>query len=261
MAPLPSLSVARAESWRRRWDRQQEVYVPDREQRFREMLLWLRAVAGPRPRCLDLGCGTGAVTERILREFPKARVVAVDYDPVTRRLGEVGLARFAARVRWVDADLRSEVWRTAVPRGPYDAALSSTALHWLRGPELARLYVGLARSLRPGGIFLDADGIAFDRGSHHVARAERKVRALGGRSPPPTPGGPAETWRAWWAAAGREPALAAEFELHRARFPHGHEGTSVPDLAGHVRRLRAAGFREVELVYSWRSSRVLAAVR
>lgn len=259
MATRGRLSVARAQAWRRRWDLQQERYVPDREVRFRVMLRWLRAVAGSRPRCLDLGCGTGAVTERILERFPRARVVAVDYDPVTRRLGEVALARYHPRVRWVDADLRAPDWKDAIPPGRYDAALSSTALHWLRGPELARLYRDLGRTLRPGGLFLNADGIAFDQRSRRLSKAGRKVLAALQAARRRSTGG--EAWTNWWAAIARERTLADEVRLHRERFPREHLGTPTPDLPGHVRRLRAAGFREVELVYSRRTSRVLAAVR
>jgi len=259
MPPPRRLSIARAERWRRRWDLQQERYVLDREARFRSLLYWVRAVVGSRPRCLDLGCGTGAVTERILRRFPRARVVAVDYDPVTRRLGEVALARYRSRVTWVDADLRSPRWKDAIPPGRYDAALSSTALHWLTGPQLGRLYRDLGRLLRPGGIFLNADGIAFDRLSRRLAEAERAARLDGTKGRRVR--APGEAWTEWWDAIAREPGLTEEMRVHRERFPHEHLGTPTPDLPGHVRRLRRAGFREVELVYSRRRSRVLAAVR
>ncbi len=259
MAPSRRLTRGLAQRWRRRWDLQQELHVPDRERRFRIMLLWLRAVAGSHPRCLDLGCGTGAVTQRVLENFPRARVVAVDCDPVTRRLGEVALARYGGRVTWVDADLRSPAWRRSIPPGRYDAALSSTALHWLRGPELARLYRDLARRVRPGGIFLNADGIAFDRRSRRLRKAETAVAAAAQARAPRARRG--EGWTDWWEAIADEPALAEEMRVHRERFPHEHAGTPTPDLTGHVRRLRAAGFREVELVYSRRHSRVLAAVR
>ncbi|MFE2387080.1 SAM-dependent methyltransferase, partial [Streptomyces misionensis] len=40
-------------SWQESWDRQQEWYMPDREQRFRVMLDMVEAVVGPAPRVLD----------------------------------------------------------------------------------------------------------------------------------------------------------------------------------------------------------------
>jgi hypothetical protein len=38
-----------------------------------------------------------------------------------------------------------------------DAAVSTTALHWLYEPELRALYAELASVLRPGGPLLDGD--------------------------------------------------------------------------------------------------------
>jgi SAM-dependent methyltransferase len=255
------LTTREAETWRRRWDRQQERYVWDREWRFRSMLLWLRATVGTRPRCLDLGCGTGAVTERVLAELPRARVVAVDFDPVTRTLGEVALRRYRSRVTWVDADLRSADWVHGLPDGRYDAALSSTALHWLRERELTRLYRQLATRIRPGGVFLNADGIAFDATSPRIRESWDRVRATVQRRAPGRSARRGDAWKKWWREVARVPALQEEVRLHRARFPHEHLGTRTADLGGHVRRLRAAGFREVDLVYSRGTSRILAAVR
>ena len=161
----------------------------------------------------------------------------------------------------MDADLRSAKWIRAIPRGRYDAALSSTALHWLQGSELARLYRDLARVLRPGGIFLNADGIAFDLASHQIRKASRVVWATlrARRARPRRRTG--EDWESWWKAVARDPALREELRVHRERFPGDHRDVPTPDLAGHVRRLRAAGFREVELIYSRSASRVIAAVR
>ncbi len=235
--------------------------MADRERRFSTLLRWLGALAGPHPRCLDLGAGTGAVAERVLSSYPRARVVAVDYDPVTRRLGETALGTARGRLTWVDADLRSPSWTRQLPAGRFDAALSSTALHWLRGAELGRLYRDLARRLRPGGVFLNADSLSYAPDARRVrAAAATLAQRYRERRAPGRPR-PAETWAEWWDEIRHDPALAAEVRLRDERFPHEHLGTPTPDLTGHIRRLRAAGFREVELVYSRGSSRVLVAVR
>jgi hypothetical protein len=41
------------------------------------------------------------------------------------------------------------------------AVLSSTALHWLEPEPLTRRYRDLGRLLRPGGVFLSGDHMAF----------------------------------------------------------------------------------------------------
>jgi len=252
------LTAAGAGSWRRRWDRQQSRLLPRREERFAVMLEALRAGAGPRFRFLDLGAGTGSLSERILARFPRARGIAVDFDPVILRIGRIGLGDRGGRLRWVEADLRRRDWAKGLPARRYDAAVSSTALHWLTGPQLTHLYAELHRRLRPSGLFLDADGIAFAP-EHTTLRRTAHESARGERRGSPRRAG--ESWEAWWLAVERDPRFTREIALRRQRFPHAHSATPTPDLAGHVRRLRAAGFREVEVIWSRWQDRVLAAVR
>jgi trans-aconitate methyltransferase len=256
-----SWSRAVAQEWRLRWDLQQSFLLPEREVRFDAMLDWLEATVGRRPRCLDLGCGTGAISERLLARFPRARAVAVDHDPVLLRVGSDGLGTAHGRLTWVDADLRQPSWRSAIPRGRYDAALSSTALHWLTGPELSRLYRSLYTRLRPGGVLLNADLIAFSASERRLRAAARSVRHRRVTGAHQSKGARAQDWAEWWRAIAQEPDLLAELTLRARRYPHEHMGTPTPDLGGHARRLRRAGFREVGVVWSTGESRILAAVR
>ncbi len=256
-ASSPHLSVARARAWRKRWDLQQERYIGHRERRFDQVLQAVEAVVGRRPRVLDLGCGTGSLSERILKRFPAARVVAVDFDPVTLTLGRVGLGTAGGRLAWVEADLNDPGWVRRLPRGRFDAVVSSTALHWLEADALRRLYRQLVPLLRPGGVFVNADVAHFRPSSirlRRLAQVLRHHRLLARR-------GPGESWSDWWSAVGRDPALEGAMREHRRRFRKSHAVTHPTDLEGQEAALRRAGFREVEVVWSWWEDRVLAAVR
>src|SRR5229473_504080 len=68
--------------WMQRWDRQQSGYLPDRELRFTTMLDVLEALLPERFVALDLACGPGSISQRLIDRFPYARCVAVDFDPV-----------------------------------------------------------------------------------------------------------------------------------------------------------------------------------
>ena len=76
-----SLVEADWRGWQQSWDRQQEWYMPDREERFRVMLDMVEALVGSEPRVLDLACGTGSITDRLLQRFPRATGTGVDLDP------------------------------------------------------------------------------------------------------------------------------------------------------------------------------------
>src|SRR5580692_12515812 len=84
----PELDSAAARGWIDRWDRQQEVYMPDREERFTALIDAVEAGTGrPDPLVLDLGCGPGSLAVRLLARLPAATVIAADADPVTLSLG------------------------------------------------------------------------------------------------------------------------------------------------------------------------------
>ena len=243
-------------AWLRRWDAQQTAYLPDREERFAAMLDVLlpdEFVA------LDLASGPGAISQRLLRRFPRARCVAVDLDPVLQAMGQAVLGDHGGRLRWVAADLRDPVWSDALGETTFDAVLSTTALHWLEAGPLVRLYDDLGRLLRPGGVFLNGDNMAFApsqtilRQLANAAAERRQMEAFDE--------GGAEDWEAWWAALAAEPRAAALFAERALRFPvaHGEEQSPIFDV--HEAALRNAGFREVGIIWQRLDNRVLLGVR
>ena len=247
--------------WLERWDRQQEAFNPTREARFDAMMDVLEVRLGRRFRVLDLGCGPGSFSQRILRRFPAARVVAVDYDPVVRQIGQGALGTMGGRLTWVDAKLGAPGWRRALPPGRFDGAVSTTALHWLTARPLFRLYRDLGRLLPRGGVFLDGDHLPWDERDRDLSELGRGVVRLYRRRQHARARDTWAGWREWWTAARREPALRSAFAEHvrRAASHPKHEG-DIP-LSAHVRALRSAGFRTVDVVWQVFENRVLLGVR
>jgi len=92
---------------------------------------------------IDAGCGTGRVTELLLRHLPDGTVLAVD---ASEAMVEAARERFAgdSRVRVERQDiLRLEVGE------PVDVIFSTATFHWIKDHE--RLFEGLARALKAGG--------------------------------------------------------------------------------------------------------------
>ncbi|MGW1148413.1 class I SAM-dependent methyltransferase, partial [Streptomyces sp. NPDC002454] len=191
-------------AWQESWDRQQEWYMPDREERFRVMLDVVEALVGPEPRVLDLACGTGSITDRLLRRFPNARSTGVDLDPALLTIAE-GTFAGDDRVSFVTADLTAPDWRDRLPYDSYDAVLTATALHWLHTGPLAVLYGQLAGVVREGGVFLNADHMV-DGATPRINEAEAVLRRAR-RETARAEG--ALDWADWWALAAEDPALSA----------------------------------------------------
>jgi SAM-dependent methyltransferase len=241
--------------WLRRWDAQQQLHIPDREERFTAIVQALAAFAGEAPHVLDLGCGPGSLSARVLDHIPNAEIVAIDTDPVLLTIGRAAFAD-QPRLHFVDADLRGE-WTAALPLpSPFDAAVSTTALHWLRRTELVRFYGELARVIRSGGVLLNGDRLDFDHDQRTISETAQKVQPEW----QPAPEG-AEDWAAWWEAVEADRMLAEAIAERRRRghdHPHDDEGLAYEF---HRAALLAAGFSEVGTIWQHLVNRVLVAVR
>jgi SAM-dependent methyltransferase len=245
----PPGSRARWLRWYRSWEEQQERLNRNRERRFSALLDVLAASVPARFAALDLGCGPGSLSVRLLARFPRARCVAVDFDPVVQRIGEGAFGTLGGRLAWARADLGTDGWERTLPPAPYRAAVSTTALHWLDQGRLRHLYRDLARLLRPGGVFVNGDRMPWGSSRPRLADVAAKVRALrlrraGLRGDRAGWG----TWRAWWETARGDPELGPLFAARNARHvAHPRQG-DLP-LSTHLRALEEAGFRSADVVW------------
>ncbi len=91
---------------------------------------------------LDVGCGTGRVTEVLLQLVPCGRVLAVG---ASTDLVELARERLGDRAEvWCQDALELDLGE------PVDAIVSTATLHWV--PDHDRLWARLAQTLRPGGV-------------------------------------------------------------------------------------------------------------
>lgn len=241
-----------ARTWVGRWDRQQERYIADREERFTVIGDVVATVTADDPESLvvDLGCGPGSLSARLAERFDKATVVGVDQDPVLLALAE---AAYGDLVRFVDADMAAPGWTVDLP-GPVDVAVSTTALHWIPPERLPVLYSEIARLLRPGGMLVNGDNL-YDN-QPVIRRLAAGVLAARADRVGVTDN---EDWGTWWDSVTTEPDLAvAVTERNRRGARHGITEFSV-DM--HTELLRAAGFSEVGTVWQSGDDVVLVAVR
>lgn len=99
-------------------------------------------------RVLDVGCGTGRDTARLLDLLPRGQVVALDGSVRMLEQLRERLTDRLDRVEVVHADLTGPLPLT----GQVDAVTSVATFHWIADHE--GLFTSLATHLRPGGRFV-----------------------------------------------------------------------------------------------------------
>jgi tRNA (cmo5U34)-methyltransferase len=140
-----------------------------------EMVL-VADLAGVLPgRILDLGCGDGRLSALLLAEYPESTALLVD-------LSDTMLA--AARERF-DGDERVSFAQARLDEplpvdGPFDAIVSSLAIHHVTDERKQSLYAECAALLAPGGVFANLEIVASPTPELHVRWREE----MGARDDP-----------------------------------------------------------------------------
>src|SRR5439155_4911693 len=107
-----------------RWDAQAYERVSDPQVRWAQPVLDRLQLRGDE--CvLDAGCGTGRISEQLLRRLPHVTLIALDADPAMIAAARQRLARHRL-VDFLVADLLQPL-----PVEPVDAVLLTDAFHWV----------------------------------------------------------------------------------------------------------------------------------
>jgi len=135
------------------YDDQRRRIVPCFEQFYGTAAALPGLREGPVRRVLDLGAGTGLMSEAVLSRYPDAEVVLLDGAAEMLEHARERLA--GARASFLVADLRDEL-----PDGPFDAVVSALAIHHLEHDENRDLLRRVVQVLRPGGAYVNAEHVA-----------------------------------------------------------------------------------------------------
>lgn len=190
------------------------TFVPHYEEMISTAVELLRLTLPRTATIVDLGGGTGGLTDALLHGLPEARVEMVDIDPEMLEEAAVRFGTMKARVVLRKGDFFD-------PLPECDAVVASLSLHHVRDlRDKTRLYASIQKALRPGGMFLNLDA---------TMSSDPVLKAL-----------TFDTWAKEMARYGIDDAGARRHFADWAKEDH-----YVP-LHAELRALAEAGFREPE---------------
>ncbi len=127
-------------------------------------------------RILDLGAGTGLLSEHILRRWPQAHIHLLDGS---NEMLAQARARFDGDPRLT---FECAEFSTADLAGPWDAVVSAVAVHHLFDDEKKSLFARILKALKPDGLFINAEQVQGPTPAIHALYEEiwaDQARALG----------------------------------------------------------------------------------
>ena len=169
---------------------------------------------------LDVGCGAGNYTLKLLQRLPGLDVTLLDLSqPMLDRAVQRVSPATTGQVRAVQSDIRA----FDAGEAQYDVIMAAAVLHHLRGDdEWQAVFAKLYRALRPGGCLWITDLI-----EHSTAA----VQAL------------------MWTRYGDYLAALRDEAYRDHVFAYIAQEDSPRPLLFQLDQLRAAGFEEVELLH------------
>lgn len=139
------------------FDKHAEIYDSERERLipgfhdFYGLSIDVMDFKEDNPRVLDLGAGTGILTEALLEKYPNAEVELID---LADNMLDIARERFKDNP---NITFRNEDYLTAEFDCKYDIVMSSLSIHHLTQEEKKFLYSKYVALVEDGGIFVNAD--------------------------------------------------------------------------------------------------------
>ncbi len=194
----------------------------------------VRGVPATATHILELGCGTGELSQRLLAHCPQAHLTALDYSPrmVTATQAKLQAHGYGDRFTCVEADFGDwALGQLNLPHTSFDACVSSLAIHHLNHAMKQQLFQAVYRSLAPNGWFWNADPtLATHPDLTAVYQSAREA----------------------WTASHSDTTLEAVRAQMGTSDRQGHSSQDqLATLADQLQWLQAAGFATTEILWKY----------
>jgi tRNA (cmo5U34)-methyltransferase len=186
-----------------------------------ELIAEAAAATHPRARrLLDVGCGAGNYSLKVLEKLPALEVTLVDLSrPMLDRAHERISAATRGTVRTIQADLRE----AELGEAQFDLIVAAAVLHHLRtDAEWRAVFAKLHRALKSGGSLW-----IYDLVDHALPEVQRRM----------------------WERYGRYLADMKDESYRDHVFSYVEQEDTPKPLGFQLELMRAVGFREVEVLH------------
>jgi tRNA (cmo5U34)-methyltransferase len=199
-----------------RYDAQRKRIIPDFEG-FYGAAVWAAIWPGRSPVILDIGAGTGLLSEMILKRYPDSTLTLLD---ISENMLDVARRRLQGRtnVRFLIADYSQEEIGDE-----YDVIVSALSIHHLTHPNKRRLYERVFKALSNGGVFVNAEQVRGESAWLH--RRNMKY------------------WDEFILKGDLPQQEAEEIRLRRDTYDH------MEKLSVQLGWMRKAGYSDVDVIY------------
>ncbi len=152
--------------------------------KYDEMLdVLVGCIASANNRILELGCGTGELSLKVLESYPSATIVAVDYSPRMLDFARAKIESAGYAARWTGIELDFGEWANnpnfSGLGDKFNSGISSLAIHHLEDEMKLKLFGRIRESLNAGGCFWNADPLLAESAAiKDIYQAAREDWAL-----------------------------------------------------------------------------------
>lgn len=135
------------------YDQTRRQLIPCFDDFYGTVLELIPYTPAERFRVLDLGAGTGILSQLLAERFPLARITLMDVAEGMLAKARARFAGEAARFTFVAADYAAEL------SGEFEVVVSALSIHHLSDELKAGLCRRIHQILPPGGLFINADQV------------------------------------------------------------------------------------------------------
>lgn len=178
---------------------------------------------------LDLGCGTGNISKKVLERFNNAEICCID---IAENMIEMTKAKLA---QYKNITFRNEDFAKAEFSQKFDTVVSSLAVHHLQDNEKEAFYKKIYGLINDGGCFYNADIVLAETEYLQNLNLSRWARHMKKNIP--------------------------EKEVEEKWIPAHKDGDMPAKLSDQIMWLKKAGFKNIDIVWKYYNFTVFGGIK